>query len=129
MGTSSNDELSVNATSGNRRLSEDVSLSGRATSDQNSVAQPSAVLDVKAEYVGVTSVNLTWTVNDTASNSYRYRIEVRNGPSINNETSNNTETEITGLTPGTPYTFTVFAVAADGETEGEGTSISLYTSK
>ena len=91
--------------------------------------EPSKVVDVKAEYVGVTSVNLSWMVNDTASNSYRYRIEVRNGPSINNETSNNTETEITGLTPGTPYTFTVFAVAADGETEGEGTSISLYTSK
>uniref|UniRef100_A0A803YC52 protein-tyrosine-phosphatase n=1 Tax=Meleagris gallopavo TaxID=9103 RepID=A0A803YC52_MELGA len=89
--------------------------------------EPSAVLDVKAEYVGVTSVNLTWTVNDTASASYRYRIEVRNGPSINNETSDITETEITGLTPGTPYTFTVFAVAADGETEGEGASISLYT--
>ncbi|XP_052549191.1 receptor-type tyrosine-protein phosphatase eta isoform X3 [Tympanuchus pallidicinctus] len=125
MGTSSNDELSVNATSGSRRLSEDVSLSGRAVSDQNSVAQPSKLFDLKAEYVGVTSVNLTWTVNDTASDTYRYRIEVRNGPSVSNETSNITETEITGLTPGTPYTFTVFAVAADGETEGA--SISLYT--
>ncbi|XP_031469784.1 receptor-type tyrosine-protein phosphatase eta-like [Phasianus colchicus] len=127
MGTSSDDELSANATSGNRRLSEDVSLSGRAMSDQNSVAQSRKVIDLKAEYVGVTSVNLTWTVNDTASNSYTYRIEVRSGASINNETSNITETEITGLTPGTPYSFTVFAVAADGETEGEGASISLYT--
>ncbi|XP_048803726.1 receptor-type tyrosine-protein phosphatase eta isoform X5 [Lagopus muta] len=127
MGTSSNDELSVNATSGNRRLSEDVSLSGRAMSDQNSVAQPSKVIDLKAEYVGVTSVNLTWTVNETASDTYTYRIEVSNGHSIYNETSNITETEITGLTPGTPYTFTVFAVAADGVTEGEGASISLYT--
>ncbi|XP_042749854.1 receptor-type tyrosine-protein phosphatase eta-like, partial [Lagopus leucura] len=86
---------------------------------------PRPVLRVLAEYVGVTSVNLTWIVNDTASDTYTYRIEVSNGHSINNETSNITETEITGLTPGTPYTFTVFAVAADGETEGA--SISLYT--
>uniref|UniRef100_A0A669R137 Receptor-type tyrosine-protein phosphatase eta n=1 Tax=Phasianus colchicus TaxID=9054 RepID=A0A669R137_PHACC len=75
--------------------------------------EPTPVFDLKAEYVGVTSVNLSWTVNDTASDSYTYRIEVRNGLSINNETSNITETEITGLTPGTPYNFTVFAVAAD----------------
>ncbi|XP_040556490.1 receptor-type tyrosine-protein phosphatase eta isoform X3 [Gallus gallus] len=127
MGTSSNDELSVNATSGNRRLSEDVSLPGRAMSDQNSVAQPRAVLDLKTEYVGVTSVNLTWTVNDTDSASYTYRIEVRNGSSINNKTSDITDAEITGLIPGTLYTFTVFAVAADGQTAGEGASISLYT--
>ncbi|XP_015719713.1 receptor-type tyrosine-protein phosphatase eta isoform X8 [Coturnix japonica] len=125
MGTSNNDELSVNATRGNSRLSEDVSLFGRAMSDQNSVAQLSMVFDLKTKSVGVTSVILTW--NNTASASYTYRIEVRNGTSINNKTANVTETEITGLTPGTPYNFTVFAVAADGETEGEGASISLYT--
>ncbi|XP_072194873.1 receptor-type tyrosine-protein phosphatase eta [Excalfactoria chinensis] len=126
-GTSSNDELPVNATRGNSRLSEDVSLFGRAMSDQNSVAQPSMVLDLKTKYVGVTSVNLTWTVNDTASDSYTYRIEVKNGASINNKMSNITEMEIAGLTPGTLYSFTVFAVTADGQTAGEGASISLYT--
>lgn len=84
--------------------------------------------DLKAEH-GVTSVSLNWMVNDTASDSYTYRIEVRNGHSVNNKTSNIPETEITGLNPGTLYTFTVFAVAADGETEGEGASISVYTSK
>ncbi|POI32926.1 hypothetical protein CIB84_003322, partial [Bambusicola thoracicus] len=89
--------------------------------------KPTPVIDLKAEYVGVTSVNLTWTMNDTASDSYTYRIEVGNGLSINNKTSSITETEITGLIPGTPYNFTVFAVAADGETKGEGVSISLYT--
>jgi len=91
--------------------------------------EPRAVLDLKTEYVGVTSVNLTWTVNDTASASYTYRIEVRNGSSVNNKTSDITDAEITGLIPGTLYTFTVFAVAADGQTAGEGASISLYTSK
>ncbi|XP_071665060.1 receptor-type tyrosine-protein phosphatase eta isoform X2 [Patagioenas fasciata] len=87
----------------------------------------SRVHDLKAEYVGMTSVNLTWAVNNTASNSYTYRIEVGNGTSVRNLTSNVTEVEITELMPGTMYNFTVFVVAADGETEGEGLSISLYT--
>ncbi|GAB0189993.1 receptor-type tyrosine-protein phosphatase eta [Grus japonensis] len=89
--------------------------------------KPSAVIDLKAEYVGKNSVNLTWVVNDTASNSYTYRIEVVNGIFVRNLTSNVTEVEITELIPGTLYNFTVFAVAADGQTEGEGVSISLYT--
>ncbi|NWZ59596.1 PTPRJ phosphatase, partial [Haliaeetus albicilla] len=90
--------------------------------------KPSPVLDLKAEYVGVTSVNLTWMVNDATSNSYTYRIEVMSGTSVRNLTSNVTKAEITELIPGTLYDFTVFAVAADGQTEGEGLSISLYTS-
>ncbi|NXI97651.1 PTPRJ phosphatase, partial [Psophia crepitans] len=89
--------------------------------------EPSPVLDFRAAYVGVTSVNLTWVVNNTASSSYTYRIEVVNGTSVWNLTSNVTEVEITELLPGTVYNFTVFAVAANGETEGEGVSISLYT--
>ncbi|NXX17917.1 PTPRJ phosphatase, partial [Podargus strigoides] len=89
--------------------------------------KPSSVLDLKEEYVGMTSVNLTWAVSDAASNSYTYRIEVGNGVSVRNLTSSVTKVEITGLIPGTMYNFTVFAVAADGQTEGEGVSISLYT--
>ncbi|KFV89801.1 Receptor-type tyrosine-protein phosphatase eta, partial [Fulmarus glacialis] len=89
--------------------------------------EPSPVLDLRAEYVGVTSVSLTWAVNDNASNSYTYRIEVVNGTSVRNLTSNVTKTEITELIPGTMYNFTVFAVAADGQTEGEGVSVRLYT--
>ncbi|NXJ77295.1 PTPRJ phosphatase, partial [Trogon melanurus] len=89
--------------------------------------KPSPVLDLKAQYVGVTSVNLTWEVNDTASSSYTYRIEVVSGTSPRNLTSDVNAVAITELIPGTMYNFTVFAVAADGETEGEGVPISLYT--
>ncbi|NXE23459.1 PTPRJ phosphatase, partial [Ardeotis kori] len=89
--------------------------------------KPSPVLDLKAEYVGMTSVNLTWAVSDAGPNSYTYRIEVVSDASVRNLTSNVTETEITELIPGTLYNFTVFSVAADGQTEGEGLSISLYT--
>ncbi|NWU13049.1 PTPRJ phosphatase, partial [Cephalopterus ornatus] len=89
--------------------------------------KPSPVLDLKAEYVGVTSVNLTWEVNDTASDPYTYRIEVAEDTAIRNVTSDGRRAEITDLIPGTIYNFTVFAVAANNETEGEGSSISIYT--
>ncbi|XP_074950705.1 receptor-type tyrosine-protein phosphatase eta [Phalacrocorax aristotelis] len=131
-GTSSNDNLSVNSTSGNETyrggsLSRDVSVADSTISDQNNVTQPSPVLDLKAEYVGVTSVQLSWEVNSTASNSYTFRIEVVDGTSVWNLTSNVTNIEITELIPGTMYNFTVFAVAADGQTEGEGLSLPLHT--
>ncbi|XP_077640385.1 receptor-type tyrosine-protein phosphatase eta [Lonchura striata] len=93
-------------------------------------AKPSPVVDLEAETIGVTSVTLKWGVNDSASNTYTYRIEVLNGTNgtpMKNLTSNETKAKITDLIPGTPYNFTVFAVAADHETEGEGMSIHLYT--
>ncbi|NXU53050.1 PTPRJ phosphatase, partial [Turnix velox] len=92
--------------------------------------KPGPVLDLKAEYVGVTSVNLMWTMSYSASNSYTYRIEVvnaRNGTSVWNVTSNVTEAEIAELIPGTLYNFTVFAAVNDSQTEGEGVSILVYT--
>ncbi|NWS28960.1 PTPRJ phosphatase, partial [Polioptila caerulea] len=95
-----------------------------------SIAQytrPSQVVDLEAESIGVTSVTLQWVVNDNASDSYSYRVEVVNGTSVRNLTFNETKAEIAELLPGTLYTFTVFAVAADDETEGEGVSIALYT--
>ncbi|XP_031967356.1 receptor-type tyrosine-protein phosphatase eta isoform X10 [Corvus moneduloides] len=88
--------------------------------------KPSSVVDLEAEYVGVTSVILKWVMNDNASDSYTYRIEVVNDTK-RNLTFNDTKAEITELIPGTMYNFTVFAVAADDKTEGEGVSIDLYT--
>ncbi|NWV99403.1 PTPRJ phosphatase, partial [Machaerirhynchus nigripectus] len=89
--------------------------------------KPSPVVDLKAEYVGVTSVILTWVVNDSASDSYTYKIEVINGTPVEKLILNDTKAEITELIPGTMYNFTVFAVAADNKTEGEGVSIFQYT--
>ncbi|NWZ92454.1 PTPRJ phosphatase, partial [Nesospiza acunhae] len=93
---------------------------------RNLYTRPSPVLDLEAESIGVTSVTLKWVENDSASDTYTYRIEVVNGTFVKNVTFNETEAEITGLIPGTPYNFTVFAVVADNET-GEGVSIFLYT--
>ncbi|XP_058663630.1 receptor-type tyrosine-protein phosphatase eta [Ammospiza caudacuta] len=97
---------------------------------RNLYTRPSPVLDLEAESIGVTSVTLKWVVNDSAADTYTYRIEVVNGTNdtpLENVTSSETRAEITGLIPGTPYSFTVFAVAADNKTEGEGVSRKLYT--
>uniref|UniRef100_A0A8C3C769 Receptor-type tyrosine-protein phosphatase eta n=1 Tax=Cairina moschata TaxID=8855 RepID=A0A8C3C769_CAIMO len=122
MGASSNYDLSVNSTSRNKRSSGDMPL----TVNRNSVTQHGQVYDLQVVDVGVTSVNLMWKVNDSTLANYTYRIEVVNGTSIRSENSSDPETKITGLLPGTNYNFTVFAVAADGQTEG-GASISQYT--
>ncbi|NXH39969.1 PTPRJ phosphatase, partial [Dicaeum eximium] len=92
--------------------------------------RPSPVLDLEAESINVTSVTLKWVVNDSAADTYTYRIEVVNDTSdtpVKNVTSNEAKAEITDLIPGTWYNFTVFAVAADKKTEGEGVSIDLST--
>lgn len=91
--------------------------------------EPSMVLNLKAEYVTMTSVNLTWMVNDAESASYTYRIEVAHESLINETMSNVTKSIVTYLIPGTSYNFTVFAIAADNQTEGEGASISQNTGK
>lgn len=87
------------------------------------------MLDLKAEYVAMTSVNLTWKVNDTASASYTYRVEVARESIIIKTMSNVTESIVTNLIPGTSYNFTVFAIVGDDQTEGERASISQNTSK
>ncbi|NXR52815.1 PTPRJ phosphatase, partial [Hippolais icterina] len=89
--------------------------------------RPSQVLDLKAESVGVTSVTLKWVANDSASDTYTYRIEVVNDTFVQNLTFSDTKAKITELMPGTLYNFTVSAVAADNETEGGRVPIDLYT--
>ncbi|KAL9849736.1 receptor-type tyrosine-protein phosphatase eta-like isoform 2-T2 [Geothlypis trichas] len=112
-------------------VAADNETEGEGVSTHLLYTRPSPVLDPEAESIGVTSVTLKWVVNDSAVDTYTYRIEVVNGTNdtpVKNETSNETRAEITGLLPGTLYRFTVFAVAADNETEGEGVSTDLlYT--
>ncbi|NXI29161.1 PTPRJ phosphatase, partial [Sterrhoptilus dennistouni] len=89
--------------------------------------RPSQVVTFEAESIGVTSVTLKWVVTDSASDSYMYRIEFVNDTFVENRTFSDIRGEITELIPGTMYNFTVFAIAADNETEGEGKSTQLYT--
>ncbi|XP_058716089.1 receptor-type tyrosine-protein phosphatase eta isoform X3 [Poecile atricapillus] len=120
---SSNDDLSVNSASGNRNSAGGRVIRAASLADETRGSSP--IYGLTAESIGVTSVILKWVVNDSASNSYTYRIEVVNDTFVKNLTSSDTKAEITELIPGTLYNFTVFAVAEDNETEG--VSISLYT--
>ncbi|NWR49045.1 PTPRJ phosphatase, partial [Regulus satrapa] len=89
--------------------------------------RPSQVDNLTAESIGETSVTLKWVVTDSASATYTYRIEVVNGTFVKELQFNETRAEIKDLIPGTLYSFTVFAVAADHETKGKGSSTHLYT--
>lgn len=60
----------------------------------------SPVRGLEAEYVGVTSVNLNLMVNVTATDSYTYRIKLRNSASIRYEMLSITKAKITRLIPG-----------------------------
>ncbi|KAM7041643.1 receptor-type tyrosine-protein phosphatase eta isoform 2-T2 [Acridotheres tristis] len=121
--TGSNDGLSVNSASGNR-----ISAGGRVIRAA-SLSGSSSIFNVTAESIGMSSVKLKWEVNDSASASYTYRIDVNgaNDALVMSLTTNKTEAEITNLIPGTLYKFTVFAVVAADNTTGEGVSIELYT--
>uniref|UniRef100_A0A9J8BVR4 Fibronectin type-III domain-containing protein n=1 Tax=Cyprinus carpio carpio TaxID=630221 RepID=A0A9J8BVR4_CYPCA len=78
-------------------------------------------MNLTAHYITTSSVLLNWT--EPNGQSSRYLVEYEN----NNVTTETNSIEINHLTPGAPYTFRVFAVAADHVTEGRASQISLYT--
>lgn len=119
--TSSNDDLSVISASGNR-----TSAGGRVTrAVSDGTRESSPIGNLTAEYIGVTSVILAWSVANTTLKPDEYRVETVNVAHV--EIFNDTKAKITELIPGTMYNFTVYAVVNGGDTEG--VSLSLYTSK
>ncbi|XP_042571860.1 receptor-type tyrosine-protein phosphatase eta-like [Cyprinus carpio] len=83
--------------------------------------KPDVIMNLTAHYITTSSVLLNWT--EPNGQSSRYLVEYEN----NNVTTETNSIEINHLTPGAPYTFRVFAVAADHVTEGRASQISLYT--
>uniref|UniRef100_A0A8C8SNJ2 Receptor-type tyrosine-protein phosphatase eta n=1 Tax=Pelusios castaneus TaxID=367368 RepID=A0A8C8SNJ2_9SAUR len=81
------------------------------------------------ENISTDQVTLTWQNNDTAASNYTYVIStVGNGiPPNENQTSQNNSALIVGLQPGTPYDITIYALAADNQTEGTSADIRIYT--
>ncbi|MCI4381687.1 hypothetical protein PGIGA_G00254910, partial [Pangasianodon gigas] len=84
--------------------------------------KPDSVINLTASPKTTSSVSLTWNAPN-GKWSY-FTVNWTNG-SVNN--SKNMSYTVTGLTAGVNYTFTVTAVAADGETRGEPTQTSAFT--
>ncbi|KAB5565550.1 hypothetical protein PHYPO_G00242860 [Pangasianodon hypophthalmus] len=87
--------------------------------------KPNVVSNLAVSTKTTSSVSLTW---NEPNGAWSYFIVNWTGGSVNNSsTTSNTSYTVTGLTAGVNYTFTVTAVAADGETRGEPTQISAFT--
>ncbi|MCJ8735799.1 hypothetical protein PDJAM_G00251740, partial [Pangasius djambal] len=75
----------------------------------------------------ISSVSLTW--NEPHGNRSFFTVKWTDGSVNNSRNTSDTSYTVTGLTAGVNYTFTVTAVAADGQTAGAPTQISAFTSK
>ncbi|CAI5763288.1 receptor-type tyrosine-protein phosphatase eta isoform X1 [Podarcis lilfordi] len=87
---------------------------------------PSSVTNIRVTDVSITTVNLTWENLDAASSAYTYRIQI-GGEAIEDKIFPTTSAEISELTPGTDYTFSIYSVAGYNQTEGRPGSINNCT--
>ncbi|KAF5903297.1 receptor-type tyrosine-protein phosphatase eta-like, partial [Clarias magur] len=86
---------------------------------------PDTVSNLTVVNVTTSSILLSWT-QSMGKISY-YVIQYENNTTTINNTAESTMSNITDLTPGVQYTFRVFAVAGDKNTEGNYSCISAYT--
>ena len=70
---------------------------------------------------------LNWTKPEGQSSFYR--VQWNNGTTNLDVSTTKTEINVTKLTAGVQYNFTVLAVAGDNKTQSEKAQISHYTSK
>lgn len=77
------------------------------------------------EQVTTNAVTLTWEQRETKP-SYSFVVQASNDSIFLNETVNVTTYNIRGLTPGSPYNFTVISQTADG-TRATPATTSSYT--
>uniref|UniRef100_A0ABM5F8R6 protein-tyrosine-phosphatase n=1 Tax=Pogona vitticeps TaxID=103695 RepID=A0ABM5F8R6_9SAUR len=87
---------------------------------------PSSVFNISVTDISTTVVNLTWKNSDLASVEYFYRINVSEGAGVNTVFAD-TSAVISGLSPGTQYTFSIYSIAGDMKTEGKSSSINYCT--
>ncbi|CAH2325707.1 receptor-type tyrosine- phosphatase eta-like [Pelobates cultripes] len=74
------------------------------------------------------SVFLTWNQPDESRSDYTYRVQIANTSSVViNQTTSSNQLNVTNLTPGVTYTFTVFTRAADNVTESQSVSYTTCT--
>ncbi|TFK08664.1 Receptor-type tyrosine-protein phosphatase eta [Platysternon megacephalum] len=94
--------------------------------------RPNPVFDLKVINISTTEVNLRWQNNDTAASQYTYIVVTEENGFLTNKSNTYQLTttvfgaRITGLIPGTSYTFTVFPQAGDKITGGNRKNITYY---
>ncbi|XP_053366691.1 receptor-type tyrosine-protein phosphatase eta-like [Clarias gariepinus] len=97
-----------------------------ATTQISAFTKPDVVTNLTVSSKTTSSVSLTWN-KPTGNNSSLFIVNWTGGSvNISSNTSNLSYT-VTGLTAGVNYTFSVTAVAADGQTKGAPTQISAFT--
>ncbi|XP_019211674.1 receptor-type tyrosine-protein phosphatase eta [Oreochromis niloticus] len=87
--------------------------------------KPEKVKTLTVSEIRTSSIFLNWT--DPQGERSLYRVEWTDGTIKNNKTVTETKVNVTELTPGVCYTFTVTAVAGDNRTESDVATLSLYT--
>ncbi|XP_063757414.1 receptor-type tyrosine-protein phosphatase eta isoform X2 [Eleginops maclovinus] len=89
--------------------------------------RPYRIEQLEAETLNSSAVRLHWNRPQDYKQEYRYRVKyVASGYESQNKSFKQDVAELSGLIPGTNYTFYVFVMAANG-IEGEASSTSQYT--
>ncbi|XP_044212573.1 receptor-type tyrosine-protein phosphatase eta isoform X1 [Thunnus albacares] len=87
--------------------------------------KPEVVRNLNVTAFTTSTVSLTWTKPEGSSSFYR--VQWTDGNINQSYIVNVTFNTITNLTPGVQYTISITAVADDGHTEGQSTTVSQYT--
>ncbi|XP_074533307.1 receptor-type tyrosine-protein phosphatase beta [Halichoeres trimaculatus] len=111
-------EISVSA------LVENGSAEGESTTVSR-YTKPEVVRDLSVVTATTSSISLNWT--EPEGKSSLYRVKWTNGATDGNQTVTETNINVTELTAGVQYSFTVIAVAGDNTTESAVAEISHYT--
>ncbi|XP_058857758.1 receptor-type tyrosine-protein phosphatase eta [Acipenser ruthenus] len=87
--------------------------------------KPDIISSLSVTSVSTTSISLSWT--KPQGNSTSYRVQVQGTGLDRNLTTNSESINVTDLTAGSVYTFSVTARAADNLTEGDTVTITKHT--
>uniref|UniRef100_A0A8C5R1R2 Fibronectin type-III domain-containing protein n=1 Tax=Leptobrachium leishanense TaxID=445787 RepID=A0A8C5R1R2_9ANUR len=89
--------------------------------------KPLPVKQLRYKNVTSDSVSLIWDHPDEYKSDYTYRVQTANSSSVTlkNQTTATNQSVVTDLTAGKTYTFTVFTLAVDNDTESEPVSYTI----
>ncbi|XP_064859069.1 receptor-type tyrosine-protein phosphatase eta-like isoform X2 [Oncorhynchus nerka] len=86
---------------------------------------PEVIMNLTASEITTSSVSLSWT--EPLGNSSFFRVEWTDGKTNGSQNTPETSFNVTALTAGVQYLFTVTAVAGDNTTVGQSKTVSKYT--